>query len=74
MAKAEAIARSLNGKIVRVVETREGGTPELSRPDPYSADASTNTMTAAKTDYRTPVQAGQVNLKAEIVMVVEIET
>jgi len=74
MAKAEAIARSLNGKIVRVVETREGGTPELSRPDPYSADASTNTMTAAKTEYRTPVQAGQVNLKAEIVMVVEIET
>jgi hypothetical protein len=31
-------------------------------------------MTAAKTEYRTPVRAGQVNLKAQIVMVVEIET
>jgi len=76
MAKAEAIAKSLNGRIVRVVETREGGTPELSRPDPYSADASSNSaaMSVTKMEYRTPVQAGQVNLKAQIVMVVEIET
>jgi uncharacterized protein YggE len=73
IAKAEAIAKSLNGKIVRVVETREGGTPEMPSADMYSADASTNTMTAAKTEYRTPVQAGQVNLKAQVVMVVEIE-
>jgi len=74
MAKAEAIARSLNGKIVRVVETREGGAPEMPRLQQlglYDADADANTA-AAK--YRTPVQAGQVNLKAQIVMVVEIET
>ena len=70
MAKAEAIARSLNGKIVRVIETSEGDAPEIPRamPDAY---ASSNAV-AAKAEYRTPVQAGQVNLHAQIVMVVEI--
>ena len=74
MAKAEAIAKSLNGKIVRVVETREGGAPELPTADPYSAYASAKSAGLAKAEYRTPVQAGQVNLKAQVVMVVEIET
>lgn len=74
MAKAESIAQSLNGRIVRVVETREGGAPNLSPNDSdeskYAANA--NTAMAARS-YSTPVQPGSLNVRSQVVMVVEIE-
>lgn len=71
MAKAEAIAKSINGRIVRVVESREGGAPEL--PASYSTSASAaNTM--AKPAITTPVQAGSLTVRAQIILVVEVAT
>jgi uncharacterized protein YggE len=75
MAKAESIAQSLHGRIVRVVETREGGVP-VSPSDAY-ADRMSGTMnmntSVAKPVYNTPVQAGALNVRSQVVLVVEVE-
>lgn len=74
MAKAESIAKSLNGKIVRVVETREGGTPNLGGYD--EADSmymNSNTATADRKQYNTPIQAGSLEVRSQVVLVVEIK-
>jgi uncharacterized protein len=71
MTKAEAIAASLGGKIVRVVETVEGG----STPTPvvYS-NATTNTNTTmTKPEYRTQIQPGSINVHGQVTLVVEID-
>jgi uncharacterized protein YggE len=71
MAKAEAIAASLGGKIVRVVETVEGGstpTPIVSAT-PYLMAA--NTM--AKPEFQTQVRAGSINVRGQVTLVVEID-
>ena len=71
LAKAEAIAQSLGGKIVRVVETVEGGstpTPIVSAT-PYMA--ATNTM--SKPEYKTQIQAGSINVRGQVTLVVEID-
>jgi hypothetical protein len=76
MAKAEAIAQSLNGKIVRVVESLEGGAPIIpERPDSYASSnsAMAANMTVAKPIINTPVQAGSLNVHSQIVLVVEVE-
>ena len=70
MTKAESIARSLNGRIVRVVESSEGGLPESPRMPSTAYDSAANTMMEAK--YKTPVQAGSINLRSQVVLVVEI--
>jgi uncharacterized protein len=72
MAKAESIAKSLNGHIVRVVSGDEGGVPvRLQSERDY---ASTNmTANMAKPSYTTPVQAGSLNVRSSVVLVVEIE-
>lgn len=70
MTKAEAIAMSLGGRIVRVVETVEGGTT----PTPIAlsnAAMSSNTTTASV--YRTQIQAGSVNVRGQVTLVVEID-
>ncbi|CAN5650928.1 hypothetical protein BH24ACI2_BH24ACI2_03220 [soil metagenome] len=74
LAKAEAIAQSLNGKIARVVESTEGGVPfqPLSSDNNY-AMMNSNMMSAAKSTYTTPVQAGSLNVRSQIVLVVEVE-
>jgi uncharacterized protein len=73
MAKAEAIAQSLGGKIVRVVETVEGG----STPTPivYSDTATTtnSNATMSKPMFRTQIQAGSVNVRGQVTLVVEID-
>ena len=70
MAKAESIAKSLNGRIVRVVETREGMAPvEGFRSNAY---ASANAMMEAKLAIPTPVQAGSLNIRSQVVLVVDI--
>jgi uncharacterized protein len=73
MAKAEAIAKSLNGKIVRVVESHEGGAPLLASSSANYANAAvlSNSMSAAK--YSTPVRAGSLDVRSQVILVVEIE-
>lgn len=70
MAKAEAIAQSLNGKIVRVVESTEGGIPIQSQTLMENSFANSNMM-LAKPVYNTPVQAGSLNVRSQILLVVE---
>ena len=73
MAKAETIAQSLNGRIVRVVETHESGVPLL-QSSSYSNYASTNSsVMEAKPVYNTPVQAGSLDVRSNVVLVVEVE-
>ena len=73
MAKAESIAQSLNGKIVRVVETTEGGVPNR-QPMPLSENYDKmSTNTAMNSSYTTPVQAGSLNVRSQVVLVVEVE-
>lgn len=74
MAKAEAIAQSLNGRIVRVVETHESGAPLLpSRLYNDYAATNSNMMSLAKPTFNTPVQAGSLDVRSNVVLVVEVE-
>lgn len=72
MAKAESIAKSLNGRIVRVVESIEGGAPNLSAPESYMSNAM-SMNSAVSSSYTTPVQAGSLNVRSQVVLVVEVE-
>jgi len=74
MAKAEAVARSLNGKIVRVVQTIEGGVPPQMVDSTYAGMANTaaNAMFESKQRASTPVQAGALVVRSQVVLVVEI--
>lgn len=72
LAKAEAIAKSLNGKIVRIVETHEGGVPL----PPSSTEYFSNAMTMANMaspNYRTRVQSGSIDMRSNVILVVEVE-
>ncbi len=75
MTKAEAIAQSLNGKIVRVVESLEGGAPVVPIRNGYASSnsAMSMNMTVAKPVINTPVQAGSLNVHSQVVLVVEVE-
>lgn len=71
MIKAESIAQSLNGKIVRVIETHEGGIAVPQSPG-YDSYANANMSTATRA-YVTPVEAGSLNIRSQAVLVAEIE-
>lgn len=73
MAKAESIAQSLNGRIVRVVETHESGAPLLPSSSYNSYAATNSNMMEAKRVYNTPVQAGSLDVRSNVVLVVEVE-
>ena len=82
MQKAEAMAQAMNGRIVRVVEQREGGFPE--RPTELwegehqaagfsnRASASTNANSGYNAP-RTPVAAGTLDVRSQVYLVVEVE-
>ena len=70
MAKAEAIAQAMNGRIVRVVETVVGGEPYI--PDSYPLMSNTATS-ATNTMYRTQIQAGSLDVSGQVTLVVEID-
>lgn len=74
MTKAESIAQSLNGRIVRVVEEIEGGAPFVPERSDYASNMMSMNAAAAKPTYRTPVQAGSLNVSSQVVLVVEIES
>jgi len=81
MQKAEAMAAAMNGRIVRVVEQREGGFPEhtteLTDQTGEAGYASANTAVSAglsnRQATRTPVAAGQLNVRSQVYLVVEVE-
>lgn len=72
IAKAEAIAQSLNGKIVRVVQSTEGGAPFQTVPESNYAAMNSN-MATAKPLYSTPVRAGSLDVRSQVVLVVDVE-
>jgi uncharacterized protein len=72
MVKAEAMAKALNGRVIRVVESAEDGM--LGRGvdgEERLAGMSSNTMTLNKS-ISTPVEAGSVKMRSRVVLVVEI--
>ena len=81
MAKAEAMAEAMGGRIVRVVEQREGGFPERA-PEPWErvgayaatgANMNANTSGFNSQSVRTPVAAGRLNVRSQVYLVVEVE-
>ena len=72
LTKAEAIAKSLNGRIVRIVETNEGGIQNLPILQRYSSN-SMMTNASMNSAYVTPVQAGALDVRSQVILVVEVE-
>lgn len=73
MAKAEAIAQSLNGKIFRVVEAQEGGS-QVQRPTATDYDGYAAANTASRMEYKTTVKSGSLTVNSRILLIVEVET
>jgi uncharacterized protein YggE len=78
MAKAEAMAAAMGGRVVRVVEEREGGFPapasQAGQRYEYENSGTMNAnSSAANMAVRTPVQAGSLNLRSQVFLVVEVE-
>ena len=84
MTKAQSMAQALNGRIVRVVEEQEGGfvnrpttAGEMEERMKEYASANANlgafSMGAAKASPRTPVTAGDLNVKSQVQIIVEVE-
>lgn len=74
MVKAESIAQSLNGKIVRVVETHEGGVEPPPTPNSYTSNSMmSNAGSMSKGSSVTPVEAGSLDVRSQVVLTVEIE-
>jgi uncharacterized protein YggE len=81
MQKAEAMAGAMNGRIVRVVEQREGGFPE--RPTELTDNEASAGLSNANTyasalhaearRARTPVAAGTLDVRSQVFLVVEVE-
>lgn len=80
MQKAEAMAAAMNGRIVRVVEQREGGFPEratdVADNDSSAGLSNVNAYASAlraEARARTPVAAGTLNVRSQVFLVVEVE-
>lgn len=74
MTKAESIAQSLNGKVVRVVESNEGGVPiQAFRTYNDFSNAMAGNKASVVHNYQTPVQAGALNVQSQVILVVEVE-
>ena len=73
LAKAESIAKSLNGKVVRVLETHEYGAPHLPSSSENYAAMNSNMSMDSKRSYSTPIQSGSLDIKSNVVLVVEVE-
>ncbi len=69
MAKAEAIAASLNGRIVRVVQSTEGG---IDPRHVQASNASSATNAASVSRPLTPIQSGSLDVRSNVVLVVDI--
>ena len=74
MAKAEAAAAALNGRIVRVLQTVEGSVPQQMMDPEYIgvANASASSMMDRKPLPLTPVRAGTLDVRSQVILVVEV--
>jgi uncharacterized protein len=73
MAKAEAMAASLNGRIVRIVQSTEGGVDPVHVQASYMSNTNTASARVAKyTDFETPIRAGALDLSSHVILVVDI--
>lgn len=73
MAKAEAAAAAMNGKIVRVVQSTEGGIDPAhvaASYNDYASNAAANVALERKPI--TPVRAGDQNIRSQVVLVVDV--
>lgn len=72
MVKADAIAASLNGRIVRVVQSTEGGVDPAHVQASYENKSFANTAEASPYRPTTPVTAGSLDVRSQVVLVVDI--
>jgi uncharacterized protein len=68
VSKAQVIAQTLNGKVVRVIEVQEDG---VQPPRPIYQTAETFMM---KRDVSTPIEIGSLDISSRVQLVVEVET
>jgi uncharacterized protein YggE len=78
MSKAEAMAQAMGGRIVRVLEEREGGFPAPATEPNFAAsygsfNSNMNANVDMKMSPRTPVEAGTLNVRSQVFLVVEVE-
>ncbi len=80
MTKAQSVAQALGGRVVRVVEGQEGGTTRTLGMDENTGTAGANmnsNMSATSASYdakrQTPMEAGSLNVRSQVQLVVEIE-
>jgi uncharacterized protein YggE len=71
LSKARVLAGALGGRLVRVVEVQEGGVP---RPVPLYAMPTGRMAGTAQATTPTPVEAGPLEIRAEVTLVAEVET
>ena len=72
LSKARVVADTLGGRVVRVVEVQEGGAV---RPVPlYAGGSAGRVAETAQASVPTPVEAGPLEIHAEVTLVVEVET
>ena len=80
MTKAQAIAQALGGHVVRVVEEEEGtinraqaAENELNEAKDYGLMTDTLRLSVLKSRVSTPVEAGSLNVRSQVQLLVEIE-
>jgi len=72
VAKAGTVAEALGGRVVRVVEVQEGGLYRPPVPVPYGRGMSSEVAEAKLA--QTPIEVGSLEVRAQVQLVVEIET
>lgn len=74
MGKAQAIAQAMGGRVLRVIEEQEGVPSRLGEPDATRASyAVALNMSAERKAISTPVEAGSLNVRSQVQLIVEIE-
>ena len=73
MAKAEAAAAAMNGKIVRVVQSTEGGIDPAHVQASYNMASNTASLGVDRAPVVTPVKAGDQNIRSQVVLVVDVQ-
>jgi uncharacterized protein YggE len=68
MNKAQSIAQALGGRVLRVVEENESATVTGTAAETFDADYRANRGTT------TPITSGQLNIKSNVQLIVEIES
>lgn len=71
MNKAQSIAQALGGRVLRVIEENESATLTSERGMEYQASISYN---AAEHRSITPITSGQLSIKSNVQLIVEIES